>query len=137
MTNIYPAQATDDELIHQHIFARGHHCDFAVVFNAQARAIHENAVKHGWWEGGAEARNIGELIALVHSELSEALEAMRQGNPADEHLPQFSSLEVELADVVIRVADLAAGLGLRLGEAIEEKHRYNIKRTYRHGGKEF
>ena len=137
MTTIYPSKAADDDLIHREIFARGGHCEFAPIFNAQARAIHENAVKHGWWEGGPEARNIGELIALVHSELSEALEALRHGNPPDEHLPQFSSLEVELADVVIRVADLAAGLGLRLGEAIEEKHRYNIKRTYRHGGKEF
>ena len=131
----YPSQATDDELIHKAIFARGSHCEFASIFNAQARAIHENAVKHGWWEGGPEARNIGELIALVHSELSEALEAMRHGNPPDEHLPQFDNMTVELADAVIRIMDMASGLGLRLGEAIEAKHRYNIQREYKHGKK--
>lgn len=73
-------------------------------------------------------RNIGELIALAHSELSEALEGARK-RKMDEHLPHRTSLEVELADAVIRIFDMSGGLGLDLPGAIAEKLAYNQSRA--------
>lgn len=57
----------------------------------------------------------GELIALMHSELSEALEAARHGNPPDDKIPEFTGLEAELGDTVIRIMDFAQKRGLRVG----------------------
>ena len=77
-----------------------------------------NAVKHGFWD---DARNDGESIALVHSELSEALEAMRQGNPSSDKIIEFSAVEEELADAVIRIMDYAMGKDLDIAGAIIAK----------------
>ena len=115
-------------------------CDgnaFCDIFRSISIAVHRNALIHGWWgHSGKEDRNFGEMIALMHSELSEALEAQRCGNPPDKHCPDLSSVEVEFADVIIRMMDTAAALGLRVPEAILAKHQYNISRPYLHG-KEF
>jgi NTP pyrophosphatase (non-canonical NTP hydrolase) len=73
-------------------------------------------------------------LALIHSEVSEALEAERK-DLMDTHLPHRSGLEVELADAMIRILDLAGGLNLDLGGAVEEKLEYNKSRPYRHGKK--
>jgi len=73
----------------------------------------------------------------MHSELSEALEALRHDNPPDDHIPEFSGTEAELADVIIRIMDYAELRGLRLAEAIVAKHEYNRNRPLRHGGKRF
>lgn len=84
-----------------------------------------------WWqdlEGQPIERNVGEMIALCHSELSEALEAHRK-NLMDDKLPHRNGLEVELADLLIRTFDLAGGLGLDLGGAMKEKLAYNINRA--------
>lgn len=93
---------------------------------------HEIAVSSGFWDTD---RNPGEMIALMHSELSEMLEGVRKPGP-DSHCPQFTSEEVEMADLFIRAADYAEGRGLRLTEAIEAKMRYNLTRPHKHG-KEF
>lgn len=69
-----------------------------------------------------------ERIALCHSELSEALEGKRKGL-MDDHLPHRPMAEVELADTVIRVFDLAGAMGYDLAGAIEEKLAYNLKRS--------
>lgn len=95
--------------------------------------IHAWAKSKGFWD---KERNDGELIALIHSELSEALEGLRKGNPPDKHCPEFSSVEVELADAVIRILDMSAARGYRIADAIKAKMNYNEGRPHKHG-KEF
>lgn len=101
----------------------------ASVINGLARAVHRNNKK--WWTdlktGEPLKRNVGEMLMLVVSEIAEAMEGHRK-NLNDDHLPGRSMLEVELADAVIRVFDLAAGLGLDLGGAFAEKMAYNLSR---------
>lgn len=100
-------------------------------WNNLAQDVHENAVNKGFWpEGG---RNDGEILALIHSELSETLEGIRAGNPPDDKLPEFSSAEVELADAVIRIMDYGIGRGWRVAEAIEAKMAFNKTRAFKHG----
>lgn len=133
---------------------------------------HRLAVEKGWhetWPDGKVKSHtvpIGEKLALIHSEISEALEAFREHGvfrrcpncngvgefdgvkcaagcnagfmaswvyPADDLKPE--GFVVELADAVIRIADLCGALGLDLAAAIEQKHAYNATRPYRHGGK--
>jgi NTP pyrophosphatase (non-canonical NTP hydrolase) len=98
--------------------------------NAYAAAAH--GANRQWWKdpitGEPIERNKGELIALMHSELSEALEGIRKGLP-DDHLPHRSGEEVELVDLLIRVFDYAGGFGLDLQGAFEEKMAYNARRA--------
>jgi NTP pyrophosphatase (non-canonical NTP hydrolase) len=96
--------------------------------------IHQTAKEKGWWDN---PRNDGEIIALIHSELSEALEAIRNGEPMSEKIPEFTELELELADVAIRLMDYAESRGIDLWSAIAAKAEYNKTRSYRHGGKKF
>ena len=70
---------------------------------------------------------VAQKLALVHSEVSEAMEGHRKGL-MDDKLPHRPMLEVELADAVIRIADLAGALGLDLGGAIAEKMAFNAQR---------
>lgn len=107
--------------------------DLINSINTLCTSVNTWARSKGWWN---IHRNEGELIALMHSELSEALEGLRAGNPASEHIPEFSCMEEELADTVIRIADLCGAKGYRLGEAIVAKMKFNEGRPYRHG-KEF
>lgn len=100
--------------------------------NDLTTVCHGLAVKSGWWHdletGEFKDRNDGEMIALMHSELSEALEGLRKGK-MDEHLPHRSSVEVELADCMIRIFDYAGARGLDLAGAVAEKLAYNQQRA--------
>ena len=88
----------------------------------------------GWWTDPAtgDHLNAASLIptklCLIHSEISEALEGARK-DKMDDHLPHRKSIEVELADAVIRICDLAGALNLDLGTALVEKMRYNAQRA--------
>ena len=104
---------------------------FEARFKAMSQYVHSWAKSKGFWDGGA--RNDGEMLMLMVSELAEALEALREGNPPDDKLPDFSSFEVELADVIIRIMDLAAARDLRIGAAILAKVEFNQTRPYKHG----
>lgn len=82
-------------------------------------------------------RNDAEMLALLHSEISEGLEGLRNRNPPDDKVPEFSSIEAELADVIIRIMDLSVMREWRVAEAIIAKMKMNATRPERHGGKLF
>lgn len=93
---------------------------------------HKTATDAGWYHdpatGEPVVRNFGEVVALMHSELSEALEADRKGL-MDDKLPHRSGVEVEFADCIIRILDTAAAMGLDVAGALIEKNRYNQTRA--------
>lgn len=120
------------------------------MINKLAQEIHENAKARGFFE---TPKNIGEMLCLIHSEVSEALEADRtqhyteanmdviNGWVSDEDFKEHfnnevkNSFEDELADVMIRVMDLAAFKGIDLEKHIHAKMRFNSLRAYKHGKK--
>ena len=100
--------------------------------NKLVNELHEVAKEKGWWE----AANIPEKIALIHSELSEALEDYRIGKMdivLESGKP--NGFPIEIADAVIRIFDLCGYLGIDIEQAIDIKKKYNLSRGYRHGGK--
>lgn len=104
-----------------------------------ATDIHQIAKDKGFWPPDTEDYdqvNDAEKLCLVHSEISEAVEGLRDRNPPDDKLPEFTAVEVELADAVIRIMDLAHARGWRVAQAVEAKTRFNISRPHKHG-KEF
>lgn len=102
--------------------------------------IHSQNVAAGWWtnldtgesleskNGEKPKRNVPEMLCLIHSEISEAMEGYRK-NLMDDKLPHRTMLEVELADAVIRIMDMCGGLGLDLDGAILEKIEFNKNRA--------
>lgn len=100
--------------------------------NAMVELIHGNNVKAGWYSdifsGKRIERNVPEMMCLIHSEVSEAMEGYRK-NLMDDHLTHRKMEEVELADAVIRIFDLAGYRKFDLGGAIVEKLAYNKNRA--------
>lgn len=125
--------------------------------NELVRRSYENAEKHGFWEHQARLQaNVGvtipqgydlmlevtrlvvnEKLVLIHSELSEALEEVRSGVPLQatrfNEKGKPEGFAIELADAIIRIADLAGGVGINLEHAVEQKMRYNESRPFKHG----
>ena len=115
-----------------------------------AKEIHQNAKDKGFFETD---RNLGELLCLIHSEVSEALEADRKSKYCKQDVKQIleiednnkfqkffensvkNTFEDELADVLIRVLDLAAYKNIDLETHINAKMKYNALRAKKHGKK--
>ena len=120
------------------------------MINKLAKEIHQNAKDKGFFE---TERNLAEMLCLIHSEVSEALEADRESKYCEQDLKQIleieddikfqqnfeesikNTFEDELADVLIRVLDLAAYKNIDLEAHITSKMRYNALRKQKHGKK--
>lgn len=104
---------------------------FAAI-NDFAELCHAESRRAGWYTdpatGKEKARNIPEMLCLIHSEISEAMEGYRK-NRMDDKLPDRLMIEVELADALIRIGDLAAHLDLDLAGAAREKLAFNRTRA--------
>lgn len=98
------------------------------------KAAHANARTKGFYD---KPPTFAEQIALIHSEASEALEALRERGIEPWQRPDGKPEGVmsELADIIIRVGDMAEHVGGDLQAAVEEKMAFNATRPYRHGGK--
>lgn len=117
------------------------------MLNELAKEIHQNAKDHGWWENPP---SFPEVIALCHSELSEALEEYRNNKP-NAYFVETNGFEVsdlndwngeklegkstELADCIIRILDYCGYEGIDIDKIIRLKHEYNKTRPFRHSGK--
>lgn len=101
--------------------------------NEFAELIHLNSKAHGFWD---EKRRFGEIISLIHSELSEALEEYRQDKPLyyiEKDKPE--GIAVELADAIIRILDWSASLGIDMESIMLAKYEFNLNRPFKHGNK--
>jgi hypothetical protein len=98
--------------------------------NEYTTRIRANAIAKGFWE---KERNFGEMIALIHSEASEALEAHRTGGQPYETIDgKPEGWVIELIDTIIRCLD-TIGPNTNIDELMELKLKYNESRVYKHG----
>ena len=101
--------------------------------NELSAKVHQTAVEHGWWED--EDYNFGEKLALIHSEVSEALEAWRETDEPWYGDGKPEGWGIELIDAVIRILDLMGVEDLDIDLLMQVKMDYNGTRPYKHGGK--
>ncbi len=106
------------------------------MINDLCEKAYKIAKEHGFWN---EERNFGEVITLMHCELSEAFEEYRNGKEINETYYENGTkpcgIPSELADVVIRIFDFCGGNGIDLEKIILEKMEYNETRPYKNGKK--
>lgn len=102
--------------------------------NHLVRCCHTMSKDAGWWSDlitgeplPMTQERVGDKMMLIVTEIAEAKEGYRK-NLMDDHIPARKMVEVELADAMIRIADLAGALGLDLGSAIFDKLQYNLMR---------
>lgn len=117
------------------IYLEEHGWNLISYLHGLTKLCHEASREGGWWTDistGEPQELTGELfglkMSLIHSEISEALEAFRK-DLKDDKIPHRAGVEVELADAIIRICDLAGKMNLDLGGAILEKLEYNSKRA--------
>ena len=95
-----------------------------------------NSKEHSFWE---KERDFGEVIALMHTELSEAFEEYRHGKGFNETYYEKENkpcgIPSEFADVIIRICDFCGAYNINLDKIIEEKMQYNKNREYKHNKK--
>lgn len=98
--------------------------------------LHALAREKGWWESGTGPEQLAVKLALVHSELSEALECLRDGQmEVYQKDGKPEGWPIELADTFIRLFDLAEATGVDVAKMISVKTKYNQTRAHRHGGR--
>lgn len=123
------------------------------AFNELQSSHHNMMVKQGFWDNRKLVRQtfshapftLGivenamdcQCMALIHTEVSEAVESIRHGSPPDDKIPEFSGPEAELADVFLRIMDVAQDRKWRVIEAVVAKIAMNAGREKMHGGKLF
>jgi NTP pyrophosphatase (non-canonical NTP hydrolase) len=108
---------------------------FTNEFNILQQDVYNTAAKNGFCDDPISDER---ALLLIVGEVAEATEALRRPvMEQDHHIPEFTELEAELADVVLRCMNYAHARNLRLAEAIEAKAAYNKTRPFKHGGKKF
>lgn len=103
---------------------------FGVAITSMQEQVFAAMRVNGFWDGPQD--NFAAKTALVHSELSEMLEANRKPG-YDDKVCEFTGEEAEAADVIIRLLDMAGRYNWRLGDAVVAKMKYNLSRPYKHG----
>lgn len=98
---------------------------------SNAADSHAYAKRQGFWEGKEDRTN--ELLMWAVTEMGEIFDAVQRGNKPDPKVPEFSAAEVEAADVLIILMDLAHSNGWRVAQAVEAKMKFNNTRPYMHG----
>lgn len=126
-----------DRFVYRHVRWCG--CDTAPTSVTEwAEVIHQYAKDKGWWD---KERSFGDICTLFTCEVSEAYEAWRDGHGLTEVYYESEKptkpegIPIELADIIIRILDFCKWAGIDIQAIMAEKHRYNLTRAYRHGGK--